>query len=363
VFDSSLIMTFVAIISCNLIPCIIKCLQHVSEEAVFFSCRLSSQIENIKMSAQHSNGTKGWRAHDSQLCKNLSQDCISAVDEPTETAIQISFPCNICGKSFKRKAKLNEHINRHIGRRPHICEICGKRFTERSSLKIHALSHTGQKMHVCDMCGKRFLLLTQLKAHALIHSGQKLHVCDVCGKRFTQLGALRMHSFLHTGEKPFSCNLCGKSFAQKNTLKIHIGTHTGQKPYVCSICSKSFSQRAHLKTHTIVHSGQKRFCCHICGTSFTRKHNLKKHAARHGDHWLLCSRLYQGCPALFGKGPQSSLWSGSRAVCVKITISRISNCLNFCIIHIVCMYICIIYKCGLGPHNSVWWPSGWTRLG
>jgi len=27
------------------------------------------------------------------------------------------------------------------------------------------------------------------------------------------------------------------------------------------------------------------------------------------------------------------------------------------------MYVCVIYKCGHGPHNSTWWPSGWTRLG
>ncbi|XP_069696533.1 gastrula zinc finger protein XlCGF26.1-like [Periplaneta americana] len=259
--------------------------------------KFSSHMKDVDISDQEICGLKDADKFDTEtiasdlneeqqddLWASRSSKAIQNEAESTVTPVQESLPCNICGKRFVRKSKLNEHVARHVGGRPHVCEVCGKRFTERSSLKKHAMFHTGQKAHVCDVCGKRFILLAHLKTHTLIHTGQKSHVCDVCGKRFSQLGNFRTHALLHTGEKPFSCNLCGKSFAQKNTLKIHIAAHTGQKPYVCNICGRSFTQRAHLKTHTIVHSGQKQFCCLVCGTSFTRKHNLKKHAARHSVH-------------------------------------------------------------------------------
>uniref|UniRef100_A0AAZ1XPD9 C2H2-type domain-containing protein n=1 Tax=Oreochromis aureus TaxID=47969 RepID=A0AAZ1XPD9_OREAU len=124
--------------------------------------------------------------------------------------------CSTCGKKFKTKSKLNQHIQTH--KRPHSCGTCGKRFSCMSHVNRHMQSHTGEKPHSCSTCGKRFHCNSDLTRHIKTHTGEKPYSCSTCGKRFIRKRHLKIHMEYHAGEK----------------------THTGEKPYSCSTCGKRF---------------------------------------------------------------------------------------------------------------------------
>ncbi|XP_063392012.1 oocyte zinc finger protein XlCOF19-like [Cydia fagiglandana] len=45
--------------------------------------------------------------------------------------------CDYCGKAFKTKKMLADHINTHTGARPFVCALCGADFGHRSALYLH----------------------------------------------------------------------------------------------------------------------------------------------------------------------------------------------------------------------------------
>ena len=47
------------------------------------------------------------------------------------------FKCQECGKKFKRKEHLRDHIRVHTGERFFICDLCMKTFSTRGSLNRH----------------------------------------------------------------------------------------------------------------------------------------------------------------------------------------------------------------------------------
>jgi uncharacterized Zn-finger protein len=56
------------------------------------------------------------------------------------------FDCDVCGKTFNRKARLNIHKKFvHEGAIPFMCEMCDRGFTRREDLMKHSLLHTGVK--------------------------------------------------------------------------------------------------------------------------------------------------------------------------------------------------------------------------
>ncbi|KAF6021288.1 hypothetical protein EB796_020405 [Bugula neritina] len=55
--------------------------------------------------------------------------CVFAGERP--------FPCDVCGKAFKRRHHLAEHRRIHAGEKPFQCERCGKKFTHSSSYSQH----------------------------------------------------------------------------------------------------------------------------------------------------------------------------------------------------------------------------------
>ena len=56
------------------------------------------------------------------------------------------YKCKHCGKIFKAKPNLQDHINTHTGKRPHICQYCGKTFASSGNKHAHVRqSHLGKK--------------------------------------------------------------------------------------------------------------------------------------------------------------------------------------------------------------------------
>ncbi|OXA44929.1 Zinc finger imprinted 3 [Folsomia candida] len=72
----------------------------------------------------------------------------------------VQFPCTLCGKEFKRRAELVQHIPTHTKEKPHNCAICGKSFARRTGLKSHEVTHlekSTRDMLQCHVCPQTFI--------------------------------------------------------------------------------------------------------------------------------------------------------------------------------------------------------------
>ncbi|XP_069464366.1 GDNF-inducible zinc finger protein 1 isoform X2 [Ambystoma mexicanum] len=202
------------------------------------------------------------------------------------------FPCELCGKKFKRKKDIKRHILQvhEGGGERHFCQVCGKGLSSKTALRLHERTHTGDRPYGCTQCEARFSQPSALKTHMRIHTGEKPFSCEECGARFTQNHILIYHRRCHTGERPFMCETCGKSFASKEYLKHHDRIHTGSKPFKCETCYRTFAQRNSLHQHLKVHTGERPYCCDQCGKQFTQQNALQRHHRIHtGEKPFMCS--------------------------------------------------------------------------
>uniref|UniRef100_A0A914S7U7 C2H2-type domain-containing protein n=1 Tax=Parascaris equorum TaxID=6256 RepID=A0A914S7U7_PAREQ len=58
------------------------------------------------------------------------------------------------------------------------------------------------RMHECQQCGKRFKARGGLQQHLRIHSNDRPYQCHFCPKRFTQKSHVDQHERIHTGRCP-----------------------------------------------------------------------------------------------------------------------------------------------------------------
>ncbi|XP_064076224.1 zinc finger protein 419-like isoform X1 [Vanessa tameamea] len=110
----------------------------------------------------------------------------------------LKFECGACAKRFETAAQLAAHTRvQHEGVREHRCGACGAALASRASLNKHARAvHAGLRAppaHVCHTCGKMFRAKSTLVNHVRTHTGEKPYECGVCGRRFAQRTAMRTH--------------------------------------------------------------------------------------------------------------------------------------------------------------------------
>lgn len=73
--------------------------------------------------------------------------------------------------------------------------------------------------HVCEICGKSFKVKSNLKEHIRSHSDARTFLCGFCGKALKNRQCLNRHLFTH-GVK-YTCHVCGKNFANPSSLNVH----------------------------------------------------------------------------------------------------------------------------------------------
>ncbi|XP_018571596.1 zinc finger protein 883-like [Anoplophora glabripennis] len=237
----------------------------------------------------------------------------------TKKRIEICL-CNLCGKVFRRKGYLKNHMAIHAKIKPFECKICGKGFTQRHALTRHNLVHTKERPFQCNLCGKTFtrkeILMDHLKNHEegskpylCFHCGkcfsnkdylskhlkyylpgkgkkktnseEKKCICPQCGKQLHSVSYLKTHLLTHTGEKPYECNICGNRFTVLRSLNHHLNIHKGVKPYQCTQCDKAFRTSGSLRKHILLHTGERPFKCTSCEKGFIRRSHLKRHLRIH----------------------------------------------------------------------------------
>ncbi|CAJ0938826.1 unnamed protein product [Ranitomeya imitator] len=191
------------------------------------------------------------------------------------------FKCPQCSKEFPTRLKMVQHRRAvHVTERKHKCSVCGKNFKKKVDLRNHMRTHTGERPFSCTACGKAFGTHANLIRHHLTHTGEKPYTCEVCGRCFTQNSNLQQHCALHTGSRPFPCNVCGLEFNTTSKLKLHQIKHTGVLPYKCPDCDKAFLRKKLMQLHQLDHQGKAPIHCKECGAVFADESQLSEHRCR-----------------------------------------------------------------------------------
>ncbi|XP_055997549.1 zinc finger E-box-binding homeobox 2-like isoform X4 [Ostrea edulis] len=107
----------------------------------------------------------------------------------------VRFQCPKCEETFNQKSHLDKHLALHSPT-SQSCKVCNKTFANVYRLQRHMISHdesTDLRKFKCPECGKAFKFKHHLKEHIRIHSGEKPFECPNCHKRFSHSGSYSSH--------------------------------------------------------------------------------------------------------------------------------------------------------------------------
>ncbi|XP_072037882.1 uncharacterized protein [Amphiura filiformis] len=246
------------------------------------------------------------------------------------------FKCKTCGRSFRRKVSLIQHVRVHeleklsddeagdVEQNSYKCDQCDRTFNRPVCLTVHKKTHT-EKKYKCELCPKSFekylLLLRHNRSrhpgHKVIAPGSKVHVekdqtfvCQVCFEEFPNANKMAEHKKIHSSESKFVCHVCDAVFHQSWDLIVHKRNHSrgdlrqhsipqagtsGQSSAItaqatsipetqtsptnvdhkCSFCGYVCTNNTHLAQHEEVHRTQ--FTCTFCGKVFDDNEMLLAH--------------------------------------------------------------------------------------
>ncbi|XP_053547131.1 PR domain zinc finger protein 10 [Bombina bombina] len=161
------------------------------------------------------------------------------------------FKCLQCGKAFREKDKLDQHLRFHgrDGSYPLTCDICNKGFISSSSLENHMKFHLDQKTYSCIFCPESFDRLDLLKDHVVVHIVDGCFCCPTCKKRFRDFIQVKKHVRSFHSEKVYQCTECDKAFCRPDKLRLHMLRHSDRKDFLCSTCGKQFKRKDKLREH------------------------------------------------------------------------------------------------------------------
>ncbi|XP_053675976.1 zinc finger protein 454-like [Anopheles nili] len=140
------------------------------------------------------------------------------------------YRCVFCAESFMYARQLELHRERHHTETMMktqgaiVCFKCKQPFQCEDVFRRHqnTVQCVEHRAFECTHCGKRFKQRTHLRNHLLTHAGGvRPYGCEFCTKRFKIAGDLRIHRRIHTKEKPFRCNLCPAAFIMGKQLNKH----------------------------------------------------------------------------------------------------------------------------------------------
>jgi len=207
--------------------------------------------------------------------KRISQHKKLKDKEPT------SHPCVICKVVFTQRENLRSHIKHvHSEDRPFVCEECGTGFKKKSNLEKHLSSVHGTSSFPCQICGKTFKSELYMTAHIRMHNPQV--PCPFCDRKFVNKTILDRHNkSAHSDDRPFVCEECGMGFKRKNILENHLLSIHSTSSFPCGECGKLFKSEAYVASHMKAHDESSQFPCHFCTRKFVTRTKLKMHINTH----------------------------------------------------------------------------------
>ncbi|KAH6921483.1 hypothetical protein HPB50_001457 [Hyalomma asiaticum] len=126
----------------------------------------------------------------------------------------------------------------------------GMRLVQHPARNKATAPHKTRCPHSCNYCGKTFRNKWDLDNHLRTHTGERPFGCHLCPMAFAQNPALIRHLRTHTGERPYKCHMCPKAFTRKSDQKRHEAcSHKGERPFKCRFCPTAFAIKWDLKRH------------------------------------------------------------------------------------------------------------------
>ncbi|XP_061727058.1 zinc finger protein 595-like [Cydia pomonella] len=106
--------------------------------------------------------------------------------------------CTECSRVFPTRGFLRQHVARmHSNERKYECPVCHEMFKSSATRTRHRRqaheNFIAPKDKICDHCGKAFKDKKTLSDHINMHTGNRPFVCTLCGADFGYKSALYLH--------------------------------------------------------------------------------------------------------------------------------------------------------------------------
>jgi KRAB domain-containing zinc finger protein len=214
---------------------------------------------------------------------------------------QHRWSCHLCGQEFSRKSILQDHLNVHDDKKPHICHICDTAFARRSDWKRHQSKHTHQRKRICEKCQKSFTRTDSYKKHVRHYHEEnvfsksaapevKLSPSSTSSDEETVPldtkpidSVSQTGTFYPEGQLRFKWDFMDiidsfsldESFLTGDLLGVH------DLKLQCTVCQQNLSNPQDLKEHLEEHlsdaNGATEHVCHSCNMTFRYLFQLAAH--------------------------------------------------------------------------------------
>ena len=211
------------------------------EESSKITKDLEKKVENLE------NRTKLYEEKINSLEK------ISTIENPEQNVpenVVNNAECKVCGKNFESKKNLMRHVKESHSTtttdQEKECRICKQTFSKNSELEVHMnKSHSDSTQFKCEVCGKAFVLKWRLDKHKDIHNKEvNIKHCHYYNNEkecpFENIGCMFRHTESKECKYRRSCKikLCQYKHPENKTERLP-----------CEYCEFEANDKEELRSH------------------------------------------------------------------------------------------------------------------